>query len=143
MSTFSDMAVGAGLWGETLTYLTYLKPDETVRLDASVLGELYLELGEAGAQNVVTRAMEDLTQRLTDADQMYRDGDFLDLRKTVRATVAVAEQIGMRSLARCAQDVVACIDAGDPVALAAVLARLMRIGERSLNAVWDLQGLSI
>ncbi len=137
------MAVGAGLWGEPLTYLTYLKPDETGRLDASVLGELYLELGEAGAQNVVTRAMEDLTQRLTDADQMYRDGDFLDLRKTVRATVAVAEQIGMRSLARCAQDVVACIDAGDPVALAAVLARLMRIGERSLNAVWDLQGLSI
>lgn len=137
------MAVGAGLWGEKLTYLTYLNPDESVRLEARVLGELYLELGEAGAQNVVARAMEDLAQRLTDAEQMYRDGDFLALRKTVRAMVAVAEQIGMWSLARRSQDVVACIDAGDPVALAAVLGRLMRIGERSLNAVWDLQGLSI
>jgi hypothetical protein len=142
-SAFFDMAVGAGLWGETLTYVTHLKPDETVRLDASVLGELYLELGEVGAQNIVARAMEDLAQRLTDAVQLYRNADFLALRKTVRATVAVAEQGGMRSLALRAQDVVACIDAGDPVALAAVLARLMRIGERSLNAVWDLQGLSI
>lgn len=137
------MAVGAGLWGETLTFLTYLNPDESVRLDASILGELYLQLGEAGAQNVVTRAMEDLTQRLTDADQMYRNSEFLALRKTIRATVAVAEQIGMGALANRARDVVECIDAGDPVALAAVLARLMRTGERSLNAVCDLQGQSI
>jgi N-acetylglucosamine kinase-like BadF-type ATPase len=126
-----------------LTYVTYLNPDESVRLDAAVLGELYLELGEAGAQNVVTRAMEELTQRLTLADQLYREAEFLALRKTVRSTVAVAEQIGMRALANTARAVVECIDAGDPVALAAVLARLMRIGERSLNAVWDLQGLSI
>lgn len=137
------MAVGARLWGEKLTYLTYLNPDESVRLEARVLGELYLELGEAGAQNVVERAIEDLAQRLSDAEQMYRNGDYHALRKTVRSMVAVAEQIGMWSLARRAQDLVACIDAGDPVALAAVLGRLMRIGERSLNAVWDLQGLSI
>ena len=135
--------MGAVLWGETLTNLAYLKPDETVRLETRVIKELCLELGEPGAQDVVTRAMENLAHRLTDAEQMYQQGDFSGLRKTVRSSVAVAEQIGMQSLAQRSHEVIYCIDAGDPVALAAVLARLMRIGERSLNAAWDLQGLSI
>jgi hypothetical protein len=126
-----------------LTDLSYVVPDETVRLEAGVLGELYLELGEAAARDVVNRAMEDLTKRLQDAGVLYRTADFLGLRKTVRAMVAVAEQVGMRSLARRAGDVVECIDVGDPVALAATLARLLRVGERSLNAVWNLRGLSI
>ena len=33
-----------------------LTPDETVRLDPSRLGDLYLQLGEAGAEDVVCRA---------------------------------------------------------------------------------------
>ena len=141
--SLSHVAVGARPRGETLTYLTYVMPDESVRLQTYVLRALYSELGERGAQDVVTRAMEDLAQRLQDAERLYRAAEFSDLRKAVRAMVAVAEQIGMGMLAACAVHVVACIDAGDPVALAATLARLMRIGDRSLNAVWELQGLSI
>ena len=49
----------------------------------------------------------------------------------------------MRTLARVAGDVTRCIDAGDGVALAAVLSRLIRIGERSLTAIWDTQGLRV
>jgi len=120
-----------------------LKPEESVRLDAGRLQDLYSELGEVGAGDVVCRAMEELTWRLTEIEQQYSDALFLDLRKTVRSLVGIADQVGMGALSRVAVQVVDCVDQGDPVALAATLARLMRTGERSLSAVWDMQGLSI
>lgn len=123
--------------------ITLLKPDETVRLDAGQLNDLYLELGDAGASDILCRAMDELAQRLTEAERQYRAGSFRDLRKTVRSLVGIADQVGMRMLAQAAMHVVDCVDRGDPVALAATLDRLMRVGEQSLSAAWDLQGLSL
>lgn len=120
-----------------------LTQDERVRLDQDRLGELYAQMGEAGAEDVVCRAMEELAARLTHAARMYRQGQLADLRKSVRSMAAIADQIGMLMLARVARDVTACIDAGDANGLAATLARLMRIGERSLTAVWDMKDLSV
>ena len=66
-----------------------------------------------------------------------------DLRKSARSLVAISDQVGMTTLARVARDVTAAIDCGDDAALSATLFRLIRIGERSLTAVWDLQDLSL
>jgi hypothetical protein len=74
---------------------------------------------------------------------MYQQGALPDLRKSARSIAAIADQIGMQTLARVARDVTACVDTGDRTGLAATLARLMRIGERSLTAVWDLKDLSV
>ena len=123
--------------------ITVLNPDEAVRLDAGQLNDLYLDLGDTGASDVLCRAMEELTQRLTEADRQYRSAEFRDLRKTVRSLVGIADQVGMRKLAQVAIHVVDCVDRGDPVALAATLGRLMRLGEQSLSAAWDLQGLTL
>ena len=57
--------------------------------------------------------------------------------------IAIAEQIGMDVLARVAGDVTYCIDRKDTVALAATVNRLMRTGEGSLTAVWDLQDITL
>ena len=123
--------------------VTLLKQDETVRLDSDRLGELYAQLGEAGAEDVVCRAMEELAARLAYAERMYRLGHHADLRKSVRSLAAIADQVGMFTLARVARNVIGCVDTGDAIALAATLARLLRIGERSLTAGWDLQDLSL
>ncbi len=112
-------------------------------MDADRLGHLYAQLGERGAEDVVCRAIEELAARLGYADQQYRNGDQVGLRKNARSLVAISDQVGMHLLARVARDVTACIDTGDAVALGAVLARLVRVGERSLFAVWDLQDLSV
>lgn len=45
----------------------------------------------------------------------------------------------MLTFARVAGDVLRATDAGDASAQAATLARLVRIGDRSLNAFWDLR----
>ena len=119
-----------------------LNPQEPVRLDAGRLGDLYNQLGETDAEDVVCRALEELAQRLGDAEMLYHAAQFVPLRKSVRSLVGIADQVGMPALARSAVHVVDCVDQGDPVALAATLARLMRVAEQSLAAVCNLQGVS-
>lgn len=116
---------------------------ETVRLDHDRVEALYRQLGEVGAENVICRAIEELAVRLAHCERLWRTGSPEELRKSARSLIAIADQIGMTALARVAGDVTNAIDAGDPVALGATLCRLVRIGERSLTAVWDLQDLSV
>jgi len=124
-------------------HVTVLAQNETVRLDADRLEDLYTQLGDVSAEDVVCRAMEELAVRLAQTERLYREHRHEEMRKSARSLVAIAEQIGMTMLARVASTVTQCIDDGDPIALAAVLARLLRIGERSLTEIWDLQDLSV
>ena len=126
-----------------VTTVTQIKPAESVHVDHDRLGALYSELGHAGAEDVVCRAMEELALRMSHCDRLYRAGEMDELRKSSRSLVAIADQIGMGVVARVAEDVTHCIDKADPVALGATLARLMRTGEGSLTAIWDLQDLTI
>ncbi|VAV90491.1 FIG095838: hypothetical protein [hydrothermal vent metagenome] len=129
--------------GETLEQVTLLKQNEVVGLDADRLEELYNQLGEASAEDVVCRALEELAVRLSHTERCYREIRITDMRKSARSLIAIAEQIGMLKLAQVAGDVTRCIDESDRVGLAATLARLLRLGERSLSEIWDLQDLSI
>lgn len=123
--------------------MLFLKQSETVRLNAERLEALYLQLGERGAEDVVCRALEELALRLRYIERCHRDAQWREMRKPVRGLIAIAEQIGMQLLSDVARDVTRCIDGGDRVALAATLSRLLRIGERSLSEIWDLQDISI
>lgn len=138
-----SLAVGACSQGEKVEKVTMLMQNEAVRLDQERLRALYGQLGEAGAEDVICRAMEELAIRLTCAERMYRSGQVSDLRKSVRSMAAIADQVGMYLLARVARDVTSVIDLGNENALAATLARLLRIGDRSLTAVWDIRDLSV
>ncbi len=120
-----------------------LAQTEQVRLDPDRLGALYRQMGEANAEEVICRAVEELAVRLTQAEKLWRAGEWQDLRKSVRSLIAIADQVGMTKLSRVAGDVTDAIDHNDAVAAAATLTRLLRVGERSLTAVWDLQDLSI
>lgn len=120
-----------------------LTQEERVRLDPDRLRELYVRLGDAGAEDVVCRAMEEIAVRLSHTERLYRQERLRDMRKSARSLVAISEQVGMSALATVAEDVKACIDNADAVALAATLARLLRVGERSLTAIWDLQDVTI
>lgn len=116
---------------------------ETIQLDQNRLGTLYAQLGEASAENVVCRAMEELAVRMAQCDTLWRAQNFEQLRKHARSLIAIADQIGMDDLAQVARDVTNCIDARDNIAVAATLSRMLRIGERSLSAIWSLDDLSL
>lgn len=116
---------------------------ENVRLDPGKLNDLYAQLGEAGAEDVVCRAIEELAVRLSHCERLWRTNDMTNLRKSARSLIAISEQIGMSAMAAIARDVTQAIDADDRPAIAATLFRLLRVGERSLTAVWEQQDLSV
>ena len=119
--------------------LAWLVHEEGVRLDGDRLVALYAELGEAAAEAVICRAMEDLATALADLQRLAVVRDLAGMPGRARQLARVARDLGMDSLCRVALDLEVCVDRGDMPALAAVLARLVRIGARSLTAVWDLQ----
>lgn len=137
------MAVGAKCGEQVLEQVTILVPVDRVRLDSEQLEILYRRLGEDGAENVLCRAMEEMAIRLKQAQSLYHAGALAELRKTVRTLVAMAEQVGFNTISRVSQDVVICIDTGDSVALGATLSRLIRSGEKSLTAIWDMQDITV
>lgn len=120
-----------------------LEHKESVRLDPDRLSGLYRQLGDKNALDVLCRTVEELAVRLSNCERYWRQRDWADLRKCARSLVGISEQIGMMALARVAGDVACAVDAGDAVAAGATLARLIRVGERSLTAVWDQQNLSV
>lgn len=120
-----------------------MRPTEQVCVDQERLGTLYKQLGETDAEDVVCRALEELALRISHCDRLYRTSDWQELRKNSRSLIAIADQVGLQKMAAVANDVMSAVDQADPVAIAATLTRLIRVGERSLTAIWDVQDLSI
>lgn len=120
-----------------------LKQNELVGLDRDNLEDLYGQLGPDGAENIVCRAMEELAFRLSNLRDLHRDGRLPEMVKISRSLIGIAEQIGLTTLARVARDVSDCAATGDPIAVAATLERLERVGDHSLMAIWDLKDMSI
>ncbi|MEM8554082.1 MAG: hypothetical protein AAGF71_04560 [Pseudomonadota bacterium] len=123
--------------------VTDLKVDEFVRFEPRKLADLYRTMGEIGAENVLCDAMEDLTIQLVRVEKLAKRDRLDSVHDVVMRIVPVAERIGLLGLARVARDVAGCIEVGDKTALAATLARLNRIGDKSLTAIWDPQNLSV
>lgn len=119
-----------------------LRPLEKVCLDNIRLQELHDRLGSIGAENTIDRAMEELAVRLAKIVRLYDAGKFVDVRGVARGIVTISDQVGMLVLANVARDVADLTMGDDSTALAATMARLLRIGEKSLMAVWAMQDLS-
>ena len=124
-------------------HVAVLPREEPVRLDRARLGELCARMGEAEAEELVCRAMEELAVRLSFTERQFRHGKWSEMRQSARALATIADRIGMPALARVAGDVIGCADRRDEIAAAAVVARLVRVGERSLSAIWDMQDIRL
>jgi len=118
---------------------------ESAGLDAARLGRLYRRLGERDADHVLCDAMEALALALARIGRAFDSGDLVALQAQAAEIRQVARKIGMEKLGRVATDVAACAARGPSgkVALAATMARLARIGDISLSAVWDPKDQSL
>ena len=119
-----------------------LEVKERVVLDRAPIEEMCRALGVERAEAMVGGAMEELAVWLSRAERFLRLGNRDELGRLVRRAGPVAERLGMPMLARMAADVGRLCQTGDDAALAAVTLRMVRIGEASLVAIWDLQDLS-
>lgn len=126
-----------------MTVVVKLSHRETVRLDRTQLERMYVQWGPVRADKEVNQALEDLAIGMADVQKSHRQGRTEDLRDQVRNLIAIANRIGMTSLGRVARDVLDLSNTSDLPAFNATVARLGRISERSLIAVWDIQDMSI
>ena len=138
----SDLSNGRvdGTGGGQLTKVVELCPAEYVVLEGERLGALAEDLGEARAERVLSRAMEEIGVRLARVQAAYHSGDKVRLRKHAQGLAAIAGQIGMADLVRVSRDMVELSGRIDAAAQAAVITRLGRVAEDSMLALWDVRG---
>lgn len=110
-----------------------LHPRDTAFFDEATLDALSRELGPGVAENILCRALEDIAARLVQMRREYAEGDDSALRKSVRALIPIAEQVGLPGLSAIGRDVLTCIDRGDGVSIAATLCRLLRSSEMAIS----------
>lgn len=92
---------------------------------------------------VVGNLLDDLALKLSQIGPAWRDGRFDRVAGCCRDVAEIAVELRFDRLARVARTSLALTAQNDGVALAANLARLMRLGESVLTTVWDLQDASV
>jgi len=120
-----------------------LRPCERIKLDRNRLAEIVARLGPHGADELISRTMEELAVLLAKVHKSLRRDDPSSAGRSARKIAEVAAHVGMPLLSKVASDVVVLAGINDGAALAATVARLSRIGEDSLMKVWDLQDLKM
>lgn len=124
-----------------MTQIENLWLDEPVRLDPDRLVVLYAELGQIAAERYIAAAMEDLATNLVAVQLAAQAREPEKVERGAAEVERLARQVGMVLLARVARDLNVCAGRRDKLSQSAVLARLIRIADRSLCAVWDLQDM--
>lgn len=129
--------------GDGVTEVAKMRLSETARVDRERLEALVEDYGSQGAERFLGRALEQLALRLNRAERAWRRGDLVRLCHGARELSDVAERVGFVGLARVAGTVSRLAMGGDPVALAATVSRMLRVGEASLMSSWEVSDLSL
>lgn len=115
--------------------------DESVRIDGRRMNEIVAELGSVAAENVISMALEQLAKALERIRAAASRHDLGEVAHHADRLSRLAWQLGLTSLAGVAVDVCSCIDTGDVIGAEATMARLLRVGSRSLTDIWNDQDL--
>lgn len=114
-----------------------------MRVDPSTISDLHRQLGDAGADAVISRALEEIANRLSLLERCHHQGQWDAFIKTAEGLHGVAGEVGLSLLAQVAGQTADCARSDDRIALTASLARLTRLGDRALTVFWDVSGATI
>ena len=120
-----------------------LAPREKVALDRAPIEPLCRTLGADRAEVLVGNAMDEMAGWLSRSERLCRDGNRGELARVTRLVETVARKLGMDQLATAAGRTATAAGEANDTTLAAVTARMQRLGSESLTAIWNLQGLSV
>jgi hypothetical protein len=108
---------------------------EGAALDTSRIVILRQSLGDQRCREVVEEVVFHLSDRLGLMQKALGAGNVAEAQVLASRLACLSEQVGLADFARVARDLCHCIEADDGVAVAAVGARLIRLGEESLFSV--------
>ncbi len=118
--------------------ISQLQLTETVWIQPDSVRVLQKNLGLTGSQDVIERAVFEISERLVNLELALDDLEFPTVRKIAKSLIGVSAQIGLQLFSQVCADVVICADRDDLTALVAVSKRLLRISDASLFAAIDL-----
>lgn len=106
---------------------------ETPRITYEAMLMLQQNLGLATSRDVIERAVFELSDRLARLELALEEDRLQAVQTLAIGMIAISTQIGLTEFADVAADLVFCIDCENTVAIQAVAARLIRLGERSMS----------
>lgn len=134
---FRGSAGARGATGSAMAQMAMLKVRDEVRVDTRRLDEIVFELGARAAHQVFDSALEKLSAELHRVEAAAAKGDAAAIVAAADQIGRLAWRLGLVTLSGVAVDLARCAERGDPIACAAVRARLLRVGSCSLEALLD------
>lgn len=108
------------------------RPKDRIYQDAEPIALIYRSMGTHAAEEVVNRALGEITLTMSNIARQVQGQDIGDVARQLRRMERMAMQLGLVSLGTVSNDARACLDGGNPIAFSAVWARLLRVAEVSL-----------
>jgi hypothetical protein len=102
------------------------------------LFQLFNLQADRDKHDLIFDVVEDIARILGCAETQYLKTDYDNLRESLDSIVSLAQKFGFGHLSRVAKDVKLCVDENDFVAVSSTFQRLLRVGEQSLFAIWDM-----
>ena len=121
-----------------MTILTMMERKECVEIDQAQLFQQFNLQADRDRHDLIFDVVEDIARILGRAETQYLKTDYDSLRDSLDSVVTLSQKFGFGHLSRVAQDVKFCVDGNDLVAVSSTFQRLLRVGEQSLFAIWDM-----
>jgi hypothetical protein len=112
--------------------VTCLRARDAELIDGEVFQVLRYAVGNADAEDLVEDAAFQLVERLSRLELLADGGSLAEIDRLAQSIADLSGRIGLRTMQQVACDVSCCAQRADAVALKAVMARMVRIGEESL-----------
>lgn len=126
-----------------LQTVTRIVPHDTAFVDPSRIDVLVKQIGTGAAERFVGRALEDLALILNQLERAETACDHPAIVGSAGSLAQIAQELGLLTLTQVSGDVTTAIAQGNEPAIHATVARLMRVGEQSLVAVWTAHDMSL
>ena len=121
-----------------MTIVTVMERKECVEIDQAQLFQQFNLQADRDRHDLIFNIVEDIARILGRAETQYSKTDYDNLRDSLDSVATLAQKFGFGHLSRVAQDVKLCVDWNDLVAVSSTFQRLLRVGEQSLFAIWDM-----
>ncbi len=113
---------------------------ESALVDTSAVVGLQQSLGTLRCQEMVEDAIYQITERLSKLERAEREQDYETASQIAHVLVELTNRIGLPRMSVVATDLADVLRLGDTVAISAISARLIRLGEDSLFTLVRLGG---
>ena len=121
-----------------MTILTMMERKECVEIDPAQFFQQFNLQADRDGHDLIFDVVEDVARTLGREKTEYLKTDYDNLRDSLDSVATLAQKFVFGHLSRVAQDVKLYVDGNDLVAVSSTFQRLLRVGEQSLFAIWDM-----